>query len=279
MKKLFGLVLVTLLISACSLQFLDRQPGKLRPVDLGPSWTTFQNDYFEIAYPLEWKIKVSGDNVTFSAPDAKQEVVALVMQDIPRVALPDDLIEDTYWGKLYHDTDAKTGTEKIDKLITDLPGSSKDFYLAGYGEVYDKMLESLQLHEQDETITVSVYFANNNAEVFTPLPSRAVDKNDKYRAALQAVMAGPNESEQVAGAINLFDPNAQLDDVQVENGIARVYFSGNLCSIPGAAFNQGTLVAKTLEQFSEVKAVKIYLDGETEDPDSSASSIPTCLEP
>lgn len=266
-----------LLLSACNLQFLSYPEGS--PADLGPSWTTFENQYFSISYPIEWKVQVENMNVIFKSPDEKKEVVAIVQEDIPRVALVDKMIEDTRWGKLYHDKDPKTGTENIDKLITDIPGSKQDFYLAGYGEIFDKMLLSLKLKQQDELINVSIYFGNNNAELFSPLASREISKDDKYWEILELLREGPNEEEQQAGAINLFDSSVVLEDLKLDEGVAHVYYTGNLCNVLGSAFNVGELVNKTLKQFTEIKYVKIYLDGETQEPSGLSDSIPVCLEP
>lgn len=90
---------------------------------------------FSFQIPSGTVAKISKDGgVTFSSPSGTQYAVMIVMQEIPRVPLPDDKIDsvmlDGQTAKVYHDRDAKTGTEKIDKLITDIPNSENDMYLA-----------------------------------------------------------------------------------------------------------------------------------------------------
>ena len=105
-------------------------------------------------YPKDWIIKeenkfqtvnfINSDNIT-------EKVVIIRQKDIPRVALDKKFIEniviDGISAKLYHDTDTKTGLEKIDKVIFDIPSSEDDFYTAGYGKTFDQILSTFKFTE------------------------------------------------------------------------------------------------------------------------------------
>ena len=153
-------------------------------------------------------------------------------------------------------------------------------------------VSSTPLSEIPALQTVKVAFGTKNAELFEPMPTREVPSASAYEYAVKAVLSGPTEDELRIGAIQMIDASVRLERVDVSSNVVqcakapcpvrrvvRLYITGNLCSIPGAAFNAGTLLLKTMEQFPEVAATKVYLDGETQNPVGTVTSIPACLEP
>jgi hypothetical protein len=99
------------------------------------------------------------------------------------------------------------------------------------------------------------------------------------KQTLALLVKGPNPRETKRGAIQLFAPSVRIASFEIRGLVAHANFTGNLCSISGSAFNQGALINRTLKQFPTVKWVKIYLDGNTQNPAGDSDSIPTCLEP
>lgn len=107
-----------------------------------------------LAYPPQLEITESTTSGTiFSDPEHPQDTIILACQyDIPRVPLAEERIEElTIPGRdgvssasanLYHDASPKDGTP-IDKLIFTHPVNDMDIYVAGIGEVYDRMIKSL----------------------------------------------------------------------------------------------------------------------------------------
>lgn len=89
---------------------------------------------FEIQQGILAKIDKNGNDVLFvDAAEGTQYAKLIVQPGIPGLALPDNKVEfiklDGKAGHLYHDTDAKTGAESIDKLIVDMPKSIQTVYM------------------------------------------------------------------------------------------------------------------------------------------------------
>ncbi len=91
--------------------------------------------HFEIPAGVLAQIDKNGSGVKFvDAVDGVEYATLTVQAGIPGIALPDNKIEfiklNGMAGHLFHDTDAKTGTQQIDKLIVDMPKSVETIYLA-----------------------------------------------------------------------------------------------------------------------------------------------------
>lgn len=133
--------------------------------------------------------------------------------------------------------------------------------------------------------TITVYFTNEarfvvgtlpfEDPVIRPLPEGA----EPMRAVLDALFAGPTDEEYTQG-LRLFSSGfTGVREFTVENGIARIYLEGK-CANNGAAYSVASVIGRNLEQFSEITAVKIYDENNSNlDPDSNTSSLPYCLEP
>jgi spore germination protein GerM len=142
--------------------------------------------------------------------------------------------------------------------------------------------------------TITVFFGSRDAEFLDPPGTRQIaagTSTDRYLEALRALLQGPNAAEVARGAVQMFDPSVKVVGLIVgDSGIrcitapcptdvVHVSFAGGLCNLRGAAFNVGDLVTKTLRQFPEVKAVKIYLEAKTMTPGGTEDSVPECLQP
>lgn len=99
------------------------------------------------------------------------------------------------------------------------------------------------------------------------------------RLALQAYFDGPTEEEAAQGLAQILSGCTGFSDLQVEDGIARVYLTGP-CSSGGSTYTIAAPIMKTLKQFDEIEYIKIYdADGGTEEPFGPSDSIPFSLEP
>lgn len=133
--------------------------------------------------------------------------------------------------------------------------------------------------------TITLYFTNEarfavGTEPYEDPVSRQVPANlDPMRAVLDNFFLGPTPQEYASGLRLVSSGFTYVRDFKVENGIARVYLGG-VCANNGAAYSVGNLIMKNLSQFPQITAVKIYDENNSNlDPDSTASSLPYCLEP
>jgi hypothetical protein len=134
-------------------------------------------------------------------------------------------------------------------------------------------------------LQVTVYFMDENRFLAATEPyevgvSRQIALNkNPMQSVLDLYFEGPTADEQAAGLKLLTSGFTGVKDLYVNEGIAHVYLEGT-CANNGAAYSVAALIFKNLEQFEEITAVKIYDENSsTEDPDSTSSSIPYCLEP
>lgn len=115
---------------------VDQKPAENLPAtETAGTWVHPQYE-FSFTLPLGTSSKFkSMDSVDFVDP-ATQKVYAnmAIQADIPGIPLPDSLIDevmvDGVKGHIYHDTDAQTGKQKIDKLTVIMPGTNKTVYIA-----------------------------------------------------------------------------------------------------------------------------------------------------
>ncbi len=101
---------------------------------------------FTVPQPASCTVKEDKDGVVFTC--GSERVVMIRFPEIPRIPLPEDRIEDITVSelpaKLYHDTDQKTGADK-DIVILDIPNSVDDFYMAGFGPIFDGMVREIEI--------------------------------------------------------------------------------------------------------------------------------------
>jgi hypothetical protein len=97
----------------------------------------------------------SGSAVFTDSATAKEAFAVTCQSDIPRPALDASKIETlrivngeatvSVSAKLYHDASAEDGTP-IDILMWRVPNTTLDVYLAGYGETFNQILQTLRLY-------------------------------------------------------------------------------------------------------------------------------------
>lgn len=100
------------------------------------------------------------------------------------------------------------------------------------------------------------------------------------QAVLNEYFKGPGYTELYTyGWIAVYSGATGYSKLDITDGIARVYLTGQ-CNSNGSTFTIAQPLVATLKQFSYIQYVKIYdQNGNTEQPDGPANSIPACLEP
>lgn len=136
-----------------------------------------------------------------------------------------------------------------------------------------------------DLVSVTVYFTDVNryaagTEPFEAAVTRMVPSSSNLaEAVLLAFFEGPTVEERAQGLEAITSGFDGLVSLVIENGIARVYLTGE-CGSMGATYTIAQPIIKNLLQFPNVSYVKIYDEnGETEVPEGDSSSIPFCLEP
>ncbi|MCU0270368.1 MAG: GerMN domain-containing protein [Acidimicrobiales bacterium] len=97
---------------------------------------------------------------------------------------------------------------------------------------------------------------------------RTTDGDDVARAALDAVLAGPNDAEQAAGLSTNVDPRTVVNSFSVTDGVATVDVIRSFETANTQP--QVAQVVYTLTQFPEIRAVQFLIDGET----NGATGVP-----
>lgn len=85
------------------------------------------------------------------------------------------------------------------------------------------------------------------------------------RMALEQLLQGPTESEKKSGYITSLSSGATVDDLSIENGLAKVDFNAALNNVGGSCAVAAirAQIEQTLRQFSTVKEVVISVNGNT----------------
>ncbi|MGI5862028.1 MAG: GerMN domain-containing protein [Myxococcales bacterium] len=133
-------------------------------------------------------------------------------------------------------------------------------------------------------MTVKVWFLDDERmksgeePMFVPV-ERSVPKEAPIKGALDALFAGPIESEKARGLRFVASGATGFEGLRVENGVAHMRLVGG-CNSGGSTVTIANELRPTLKQFEEVEFVKIYdPSGKTEEPEGRTDSIPFCLEP
>ena len=160
------------------------------------------------------------------------------------------------------------GGQKISKLPHGTDVSGKFFRS-------DINLETVSTAaDLDGAKPVTLYFPSDSGNVIVPF-TRLVYSNADVNTAVLELAKGPTS----AGSLESVIPaGCGLEDVKIENGIARIYFTGEFIQLAQNT-DGGRMALKALvltcTQFEGVKGVEIYVDGELYDPGASTLSIPT----
>ncbi len=90
---------------------------------------------------------------------------------------------------------------------------------------------------------------------------------------------GPGYTEYLRGYSSVTNGFTGFNQLQIENGVARVYLTGK-CQSPGPSYSVADAIKYNLLRFSQVQFVKIYDEnGSTQNPDGQSDSLPLCLDP
>lgn len=111
---------------------------------------------FSIMYPSTLTLAGSSSTSAFLVDnkEASQSVALACQEDIPRPPLPADRIETriirneartaSVSARLYHDASPKDGT-RIDELIFRHPKTGIDVFIAGFGETFNQVIQTIKL--------------------------------------------------------------------------------------------------------------------------------------
>jgi peptidase M23-like protein len=132
---------------------------------------------------------------------------------------------------------------------------------------------------------VNVYFVDKRRfDAGTP-PYEVIGKrwsltSNMPGTVLNEYFKGPGLTEKYTyGWIAIYNGVTGYSRMEVSNGVARLYLTGN-CNGGGGAYTIADLLRVNLKQFNYIKFLKIYdQNGNTEIPDGDSDSIPACLEP
>lgn len=125
-----------------------------------------------------------------------------------------------------------------------------------------------------ETQKIKVFFNNNNLdpEIFCHkvFPTeREIPKTEAVaRAALEALLKGPNEVEKSAGYFTSINPGVKIQKLTIADGTAKVDFDKTLAQAVGGSCRVSAIraqITETIKQFPTVKEVIIAIDGRVED--------------
>lgn len=119
--------------------------------------------------------------------------------------------------------------------------------------------------QEKKEITVKVYYPNNDGTKLVAVSRKVTVSGgaDKYTASMQSLLQGTSEK----GQNTILPRQVKLRSVKVQDGVARVDFSGDIVKhFIGGSTGEEMLVASvvnTLTEFPEVTAVQILIDGHT----------------
>ena len=123
---------------------------------------------------------------------------------------------------------------------------------------------------------VLLYFPSDAGSVLVPV-TRLVRSNADVNTAVLELTKGPTNASSLEGVI---PAGCGLVDVKVENGVAKLYFTGEFIQLARNS-DGGRMALKALvltcTQFDGIDSVEIYVDGEKYDPGESTLSVPTFI--
>lgn len=147
----FLAIIAALLVGFNLGQRLKDQPAPSpTPTPIANSLETYSSCGISFDYPqtLTKLEATSGATMFVDQKNASNSMALACQRDIPRPPLSPDKIEERMIGTvsaiLYHDASPKDGTP-IDELIFTHPATGLDVFLAGFGEVFDRVLSSLKV--------------------------------------------------------------------------------------------------------------------------------------
>lgn len=139
---------------------------------------------------------------------------------------------------------------------------------------YDKEIRIPIVIKKSETITVDVYFSNNelNPEIICDLVfpvQRTITKTQAIgRATIEELLAGPIVSEIEQGYFTNINLGVVIQDLRIDQGIAYIDFNQQIESQVGGSCLVSAIraqIEETLKQFPTIDEVVISIDGRVED--------------
>lgn len=113
-----------------------------------------------------------------------------------------------------------------------------------------------------QLLNIKVYYPDENATGLVAVEKSIKDTDNKYQAAVEALMAGTDQK----GLVNVFPKKARLLQVTVSGKVAKVNFSRELQkNFAGGSTGEEMLVGSvvnTLTEFPEIAKVQILVDGQ-----------------
>lgn len=149
---------------------------------------------------------------------------------------------------------------------------------AGKGDGKSPVVESVPGKHADtpdnraDVPQLKIYFSNEDGTKLVA-KSKPAPKQDKYAAAVYALIAGTSDN----GAVSMIPQGTKLRGIKVEKGVAYVDFSQDLVK----KFNGGSTgeimlvgsIVNTLTEFPEIKAVQFLIEGRKEETISGHMDI------
>lgn len=121
---------------------------------------------------------------------------------------------------------------------------------------------SSQSGSKAQLVNIKVYYPDENATGLVAVEKSIKDTDNKYQAAVEALMAGTEKK----GLANVFPKKAKLLQVTVSGKVAKVDFSRELQkNFAGGSTGEEMLVGSvvnTLTEFPEIQKVQILVDGQ-----------------
>lgn len=121
---------------------------------------------------------------------------------------------------------------------------------------------SFQSGSKAQLVNIKVYYPDENATGLVAVEKSIKDTDNKYQAAVEALMAGTEKK----GLANVFPKKAKLLQVTVSGKVAKVDFSRELQkNFVGGSTGEEMLVGSvvnTLTEFPEIQKVQILVDGQ-----------------
>ena len=121
---------------------------------------------------------------------------------------------------------------------------------------------SSQSGSKAKLVNIKAYYPDENATGLVAVEKSIKDTDNKYQAAVEALMAGTEKK----GLANVFPKKAKLLQVTVSGKVAKVDFSRELQkNFVGGSTGEEMLVGSvvnTLTEFPEIQKVQILVDGQ-----------------
>ncbi|MEW5805549.1 MAG: GerMN domain-containing protein [Patescibacteria group bacterium] len=126
----------------------------------------------------------------------------------------------------------------------------------------------------DNQIAVKVYFGNSflnpeaqDCSLVYPVERKIAKTQAVGRTALEELLKGPTEAEKQAGYFTSINSGVQIQDLVIEDGIAKADFNDRLEFQVGGSCRVQAIraeITETLKQFPTVSQVIISINKETE---------------